>query len=140
MGLGISFGFWLVREIFYDIIFVYNKVLWVLVLNNYLRCILRNCTNSKYAQVPYPQQYSLISLLNVTLCNLGKIFSRRHTEIFFLFFPENRIWHFMQTVSKKTGFDISCKFSPYETICIKCQNPVSWGKNKKISPICRLLN
>ena len=30
---------------------------------------------------------------------LGKIVSRRHIEIFFLFFPENRIWHFMQIVS-----------------------------------------
>ena len=29
----------------------------------------------------------------------GKIFSRRHIEILFLFFPENGIWHFMQAVS-----------------------------------------
>ena len=36
---------------------------------------------------------------NLTLSTLGKIFSRRHFEIFFLFFPENRIWHFMQIVS-----------------------------------------
>ena len=28
---------------------------------------------------------------NLTLSTLGKIFSRRHFEIFFLFFPENRI-------------------------------------------------
>ena len=34
-----------------------------------------------------------------TLSTLGKIFSRRHMEIVFLFFPENRIWHFMQIVS-----------------------------------------
>ena len=27
----------------------------------------------------------------LTLSTLGKIFSRRHFEIFFLFFPENRI-------------------------------------------------
>ena len=27
----------------------------------------------------------------LTLSTLGKIFSRRHIEIFFLFFPENRI-------------------------------------------------
>ena len=30
---------------------------------------------------------------DLTLCMLGKIFSRWHCEIFFL---ENRIWHFMQ--------------------------------------------
>ena len=30
---------------------------------------------------------------------LGKIFSRKHTEIYFLFFPDHKIWHFMQIVS-----------------------------------------
>ena len=35
----------------------------------------------------------------LTLSTLGKIFSRRHIEIFLLFFPENRIWHFIQMVS-----------------------------------------
>ena len=38
---------------------------------------------------------SLMNLPSVywvlTLSTLGKIFSRRHFEIFFLFFPENRI-------------------------------------------------
>ena len=33
------------------------------------------------------------------LSTLGKIFSRQHTEIFFLFFPARRIWHFMHIVS-----------------------------------------
>ena len=33
------------------------------------------------------------------LSTLGKIFSRWHFEIFFLFFPENRIQHLMQIVS-----------------------------------------
>ena len=51
------------------------------------------------------------------LSTLGKIFSRQHLEIFFLFFPENRS-------------DISCKLSPMETICMKFQIPFS-GKNKK---------
>ena len=49
---------------------------------------------------------------------LGKIFSRRHFEIFFFNF------------SQKTGYDISCKLSPEETICMKCQSLFS-GKNKK---------
>ena len=35
----------------------------------------------------------------LTLSTLDKIFSRRHIEIIFLFFPENQIWQFMQVVS-----------------------------------------
>ena len=56
---------------------------------------------------------------------LQKTFSRWHIEIFFLFFTENGIWHFMQM----------------ETICMKCQIlfwQFAWtckilfsGKNKK---------
>ena len=45
--------------------------------------------------------------------------------IFFLLFPE-------------TGFYISCKLSPLETICTKYQILFS-GKTKKIISICRLL-
>ena len=37
--------------------------------------------------------------ISLSIITLGKIFSRQHTEIFFLFFPENSIWHFMQIVS-----------------------------------------
>ena len=54
----------------------------------------------------------------LTLSTLGKNFSRRHTEIFFLFF-----WQL-------TGFVISCKLSPMEPICMKCQILFS-AKNKK---------
>ena len=47
--------------------------------------------------------------------------------LFYLFFP------------LKTGFGISCKLSPLETICMKCQNLFS-GKNEKkkfnINVIC----
>ena len=56
--------------------------------------------------------------LALTLSTLGKIFSRLLTEIFYLIF------------SQKTDFDISCKLSPIETICTKCQILFS-GKNKK---------
>ena len=55
------------------------------------------------------------------LSTLGKIFSRRYFETFFLIFPENR-------------FDISCKLSPLsplETIGTKCQILLSGGKKKK---------
>ena len=54
---------------------------------------------------------------NLTLSTWSKIFSRRYIEISFIFFPENKIWHFKQIVS-------------LETICMKCQNLFS-GKNKK---------
>ena len=33
--------------------------------------------------------------------------------------------------SHKTGFDISCKLYPLETICMKCQNLFSGPKKKK---------
>ena len=36
---------------------------------------------------------------HLTLCMLGKNFSRQHFEIVFLFFLENMVWHFMQIVS-----------------------------------------
>ena len=39
----------------------------------------------------------------------------------------------------KTGFDISWKFSPVETICMKCQFLFSGGI-RKMPSICRLLN
>ena len=39
---------------------------------------------------------------------------------------------------QKTGFGISCKLSPLETICMKCQILFSW-KNKKNISKCRLL-
>ena len=53
------------------------------------------------------------------LSTLGKIFSRRYIEIFFSVY-----------ISHKTGFDTSCKLSPMETICMKCQILFS-GKTKK---------
>ena len=37
--------------------------------------------------------------VSLTLSMLGKKFSRRHFEIFVLFSPENRIRHFMQSIS-----------------------------------------
>ena len=49
------------------------------------------------------------------ISTLDKIFSRQRIEIFFLFLPENR-------------FDISCKLSPMEIVCMKCQILFS-GKN-----------
>ena len=59
---------------------------------------------------------------NLTFSTLGKIFTKRNIGIF-LIFPH------------KTGFNISCKMSPVETICMKCQNPFS-GENKKKYHLC----
>ena len=51
---------------------------------------------------------------------LGKNFSRGYLEIIFLFFPENRLWHFMQTVSSQ------------ETVCMNCQSLFSKKNMKNI--------
>ena len=65
------------------------------------------------------QTFSFPHITHLTLSMLGKIFSRRHFEIYFLLF------------SQKIGFDMLCKLSPpKETICIKCQILFS-GNNKK---------
>ena len=37
---------------------------------------------------------------------LGKMFNRWQIEIFFLFLPENRFWHFMQIVSNDNFLEI----------------------------------
>ena len=58
--------------------------------------------------------------MKLMLSPLGKNFN------VFLIFPEK-------------GFDISCKLSPLETICMKCQNLFS-GKKEKISSMFCLLN
>ena len=52
-------------------------------------------------------------LFDLTLSTLDKIFSGGHSEIFSYF-------------SQKTGFDISCKLSQLEMICMKCQIRFFW--------------
>ena len=52
------------------------------------------------------------------LHEMSNLFSGNVFFFFFLFFPRKQV------------FDISCKLSPLETICMKCQNLFS-GKNKK---------
>ena len=70
--------------------------------------------------------FVLFAIVLLTLSIQIKIISRRHFEIYSYF-------------SQKTGFDILCKLSPMETICMEGQIMFS-GKNKKKSSICRLLN
>ena len=69
----------------------------------------------------------VLSSLDSNILNLYPfigILGRRQTDytVFFLFFPA------------KKGFDISCKLSPYKTICIKYQSLFS-GEKKKIRKI-----
>ena len=74
--------------------------------------------NNLFNPTTQPVEYSLL-----THFTWGKIFSRQHFEIFFLFFPENKIWHFIQIVPNRDNL--------YEM-----SNPVSWEKYKeKISQI-----
>ena len=40
--------------------------------------------------------------------------------------------------AQKTGFDIACKLSPLETICMKCQILFSWKNKKNMSIFCLL--
>ena len=61
----------------------------------------------------YNNSYSL------TLSTLGKTFSRRYFEIFFLIFLGNGIWHSMQMVS-------------YGNYLHEMSNPVSWANKKNI--------
>ena len=56
------------------------------------------------------------------LSTLGKIFSRCDVEIFFLFFPGNRILHFMKIVSN--GDNVH-----------EMSNPVSWENKKNMTSL-----
>ena len=45
---------------------------------------------------------------------------------------------FFHSFSQVTGIEISCKLSPLETMCMKCQNLFPW-KNKKNTSTCHQL-
>ena len=55
------------------------------------------CSIQNYCEVYMCTCLCLIFLL--MLCMLGKNFSRRYFEIYFLFLPENRLWHLIKIVS-----------------------------------------
>ena len=59
----------------------------------------------------------MCSFTHLMFSTLDKIFSRQPAGDMLIF-------------SQKTGFDISCKLSPLETICMKCQIVFS-GKIRK---------
>ena len=49
---------------------------------------------------------------------------------FWVKFSADDILKYFSFFPQKTGFDISCKLSPLETICMECQILFPW-KNKK---------
>ena len=53
------------------------------------------------------------------LSTLGEQFSRCHFEMFFLFFPKNSIWHFIQILSNGANLH-------------KMSKLIFWEKNKHI--------
>ena len=63
----------------------------------------------------------------LTLSILGKTFSRRHFQ--------NKSYF-----SKKMRFDVSCKLSPKETVCMKCQTLFSRKNIGKLLSNGRVLN
>ena len=52
---------------------------------------------------------------------------------------DNKLVIFFSYLPQETGFDISCKLSPMETICMQCQILFPGKKNKKNISKCRLL-
>ena len=68
-----------------------------------------NILQKNVALAPSHLEILQSNCFTLTRSVVDKNFSRPHTEIVFLFFP------------RKVWFDISCKLSPQETICMKCQ-------------------
>ena len=88
--------------------------------------------------INYPINCDSLSLqtrMSFTLVIWGKFSRQQFGNTFFLFFPENRIWHFMQKVSLECLHETSNPFFivPWDTICMKCQilfSGKTWGKQK----------
>ena len=68
---------------------------------------------TRMLKTKHGDNYMVRKCSDLMLSTLDKIFSRPYLKYFFLFFLEN-------------GFDIACKLSPLETICMKFQNLFSW--------------
>ena len=88
------------------------------------------CSPAQIGKISNAKSYIVLSGANsqvsVNLFHSLGNFSRRQIDDVFLF------------VFQKTRFNIPCKWSPMEAICMKCQILLS-GKNKKNVSICRLL-
>ena len=82
--------------------------------------LFQRCVSDGFDQLSY-----------LSLSFTSTVLIQRTTNWHFLyFFPKNRLWHFIQIISMKMGFDISCKLSPeLTTICMICQSLFSEKKN-----------
>ena len=127
---------------------LYYTLIYSTLINNFLNGQQRSwsddAVNAKaYVGLPclhMPQRHLFGMVKFIWICNLKFILlfslgfesesmtsfttlfanSADNNSIFFLIFPENRL-------------DISCKLSPLETICKKCQSLFSWKSKKNIS-------
>ena len=81
----------------------------------------------KGRNTPKQPAATCFALLLLSLCTLGKNFSRRHFEIFLLFFLENRMWHFMQTLHDDFMQTVSKRDSLHDV-----SHPIFWKNNRNI--------
>ena len=84
-----------------------------------LETLIRQLCRLRYKQFDYASRavFHIALFVCLMLRTPGKIFSRQQFEFFFYF-------------SHRTEFDILCKLSPMETVCMKYQILFS-GKGKK---------
>ena len=70
-----------------------------------------------------------------TICIKCKILlsGKEKKNLLWVKFSADDILKYFPYFSQKTGFDISCKLSPMETICIKCKILLSGKKKKNIT-------
>ena len=80
-----------------------------------------------------------ISLVLVTVVNFWANLADDKLLYFFLFFPENRLWHFMQIVSIGDNLHEMSKPVFNGDNLHEMSKPVFWKKEKKNISVCRLL-
>ena len=127
------------------VIFQYNLYIFVWIKHGCL-------TNTVYAKDPNSsvikrlwciQFTQILSLIHVCLGTCKKWQKNHHVYPVSLMLSilgsADGILKYFSYFSQKTGFDVSCKLSPLETICMGCQI-CFLRKIRKISPICHLPN
>ena len=120
-------GSWEVE--FIHCVFLYPRFFYVFILSDQIPPNPRIGTSNQ--KTTKCTRLSLNNRLALTHSILGKNFSRRHFEMFFLFSQETRVWYFTQIFSK----------GDKETICIKYQTLFFLGrKTKEKISICCLLS
>ena len=84
---------------------------------------------SSLSPPPLPLSYCLAADKTTVMCSTDQHMTQCLTH--WVKFSAD-ILKYLFIFSTKTGFDISCKWSPKETICMKCQILFSGKKKKKI--------